>query len=433
MKRFLLILTVLSLFVSNGVFLNAAEITTLSYNVTLKQKEGITNNLFWTPHSTYSIDNLNDGDPKTIAQIEYHSASSDDMYKEELLKDSFYIVFDLGAVYDLDSIEINWYPSGGRCYKYIVAGSNDDNSYIEYKNHSDNISVKDPIKDSLSSKTARYLRIEILGNYRPSDGTHSEYFPTSEVTIKGSLSKNQPEPTATPDPESIVKKIDYIPNLRNMDDVENGLSWSAAYPIENINDGDQSNAIQIEYAGWYDEETGILDEPFYIVLDLDAVYDLDEIDIYWFLKGDKYYMYKVSTSIDDIEYTLRIDKSENKARGLIKDEFTEVSARYIRIEVLGNYMPIDAVSNKYYAFNEINVFGKMSAVQPTAKPVTPSPTQVKTATQAASATPNTTDNKTTVSDNTNSVDSIVVVVISFVIVAVIATVIVIIIKKKKVR
>ena len=34
------------------------------------------------------------------------------MYENLLLKDPFYIILDLKKAYDLESIEINWYPKG---------------------------------------------------------------------------------------------------------------------------------------------------------------------------------------------------------------------------------------------------------------------------------------------------------------------------------
>lgn len=107
-----------------------------------------------------------------------------------------------------------------------------------------------------------------MGNYRPPDGTYSEYFPVSEITVKGTLSENQPEPVPSPEPGLESIKIDYVPDIRNMDGVEHNLIWTGAFPVEHINDGIISNVVQIEYSGWFDGETGVLDEPFYIELDL---------------------------------------------------------------------------------------------------------------------------------------------------------------------
>ena len=104
--------------------------------------------IFLTPHSTYSMENLNDGDPDTINQVEYHSPTGEDMYENLLLKDPFYIILDLKKAYDLESIEINWYPKGGRCYKYIVSGSLDDKTYVEIANHADNVTEPNAIKDT---------------------------------------------------------------------------------------------------------------------------------------------------------------------------------------------------------------------------------------------------------------------------------------------
>jgi hypothetical protein len=398
--------------------------------IRVKAKSHVDNNLFWTPHSTYSLENLNDGDPSTINQVEYHGTTGEDMYEDNLLKDSFYIILDLAKVYDLESIEINWYPKGGRCYKYIIAGSIDDSTYTAIANHADNVTEPNAIKDTLNKVTVRYIRIEILGNFRPTDETHSEFFPVSEITVLGALAANQPEPTATPVPGTESQKIDYIPDIQNSEGFENGLVWTSAYPVENINDSFFNNVVQIEYSGWFDDETGKLDEPFYIVLDLQKAYDLDSIDIYWFLKSDKYYMYKISTSMFDDEYVVQIDRSDNTDKGHLMDSFTGVTARYVRIEVLGNYMPSEELSNKYYAVNEINVFGKLSEVQPTQIPATPTITPQVTETPIVTFTPTATQ-KVNVNENSKGIKPIVIAAVLVIVFAVITVIVVFVVRKNK--
>lgn len=433
MKRVTACLLVLIMMLPSNSSKIYASSEKLSYEVSLRQRDGVENNLFWTPHSTYSMENLNDGDPDTINQVEYHSPTGEDMYENLLLKDPFYIILDLKKAYDLESIEINWYPKGGRCYKYIVSGSLDDKTYVEIANHADNVTEPNAIKDTFKGVTARFIRIEVLGNYRPSDGTYSEYFPVSEITVKGTLSENQPEPVPSPEPGLESIKIDYVPDIRNMDGVEHNLIWTGAFPVEHINDGIISNVVQIEYSGWFDGETGVLDEPFYIELDLKKAYELDCIDIYWFLKADKYYMYKVYTSLFGDEYDLQIDRSGNTQKGRIKDEFDNVTARYVRIEMVGNYIPSEQTANQYYAFHELNVFGRLSEEQPTTKPATPTPMPTSTpdVTQTAKSTPTPDMTPESVVDGDDKeVRQWIVVVASVAVLAVVATVVFVIIKKK---
>ena len=97
MKKVILFVMVCLLVLPTGFLPTSAEASKLSYEVSLRNKEGVDNNLFWTPHSTYSLENLNDGDPSTINQVEYHGTTGEDMYEDNLLKDSFYIILDLNS------------------------------------------------------------------------------------------------------------------------------------------------------------------------------------------------------------------------------------------------------------------------------------------------------------------------------------------------
>ena len=149
MKRLIVLMLVCLLILPTSYFSTRAETSKLSYEVSLVQKEGVENNLYWTAVPTYSNENLNDDDPNTINQAEYHNPMGEELYENNLLKDSFYIILDLTKVYDLESIEINWYPKGGRCYKYIIAGSVDDSTYKEITNHADNVTEPNAIEVAL--------------------------------------------------------------------------------------------------------------------------------------------------------------------------------------------------------------------------------------------------------------------------------------------
>ena len=368
-KHYILLLILIFCFTFSELLpqMARAEAQPLTYETALRSTAPEKYRMYWTPHPDYSLENLNDGDPETIAQVEYHKADGTDSYNGDLLEDSFYILLDLGAVYDLDSIAICWYPKGGRSYKYNIEISSDDLTYQKAADHSENVTDKETITDSLSGQSGRYIRIEIFGNYRDSDKTHSEYFPTSEITVKGVLSDHQPEVTSSPAPDD--NRLDYEITL--YENAGNALNWTAVYPIENINDGDLSTVVQAVYNGWYDETNGMLDEPFGFILDLGAVYDLDRIQVDWFVKGDKYYMYKVLVSCDDLTYTLCADHADNTKPGTIVDSLEGVSARYIQFEILGNYMPKEQDANIYYAIYDLGVYGVYSADQPTERPATP--------------------------------------------------------------
>lgn len=428
---FILVIMVLGVCCSGTIYSMADSTKVISYNATLEVKDSDNYQAIWTDHPDYLLENLNDGDTSTIVQPIYKSLNGGEVYNADgILKESFYIVLDMEKVYALESIAVCWYPNGGRAYKYNVESSVDYITWTKLADHSTNVTEKDTITDSLNDQEARFIRLEIFGNYRESDNTRSNYFPTSEITLKGELSEQQPE--ATPNiPTTELTGIEYDVELES-----EYAFWTGAFPVENISDGNYSNCVQVETTGWFDAETGILDEPFYLSIDLYAVYDLSQIRLDWMLKNDKYYMYNIYTSIDGDEYVLSVDHSKNTASGTITDELTDLSARYITIEVLGNYIPSEQTSNSYFALHELSIQGKISENQPTRAPAaTPGiePTAVTTPspvpTEAPTATPVADDSER----NEGPLDLWIILVIIAVAVIGIAIVVTVIIKKKSTK
>lgn len=375
--------------------LQAAEGSAISYEASLKVKDVSRYTAVWMSNADYRMENLNDGDLTTIVQPVYKSLTGEDVYQTKgVLKDSFYIILEFESVYDLTSIAVCWFPGGGRAYKYNVEVSTDYNTWTKVADHSANVDTKDTITDTLNAQ-ARFLRLEILGNYRSSDNSHSNFFPTSEITVKGTPAASQPsvEP-------NVPREIEYDVELT---DDYGEAGWTNKFPAEHLNDGDLSTCAQIEYSSVFDESTGLCDEPFYLKIDLFAVYDLSEIQLAWIQKGDKYYMYNVYAAIYEDDYTLCVNRTANRQPGTVTDSLENVSARYLLVEVLGNYMPTDATGNSYYAINELSVTGVLSKNQPTA---TPTMEAIPTATVAPSTVPPTaTPQETTAALPTMSADN----------------------------
>jgi hypothetical protein len=68
---------------------------------------------------------------------------------------------DLGASKTLSHVDINWYSSASRAYKYIIETSDDDVSYTTRVDNSGNTTFGDT-SDNVSI-SARYVRITISG------------------------------------------------------------------------------------------------------------------------------------------------------------------------------------------------------------------------------------------------------------------------------
>jgi hypothetical protein len=345
----ILIISVLfSFFLVPAFFAEESEVERINYYYYLRNKEGTTAKLTNAPASKIVPSNINDNDLSSIAQIEYTGA-----YNSEtgLLDKSIYLVLDLGGSYSLKDISIKWYPTSKRCVKYIIEGSADDVTYTTIADHSDNVSIYDTIVDDELDVKARYLRIEILGNFRESDETRNGFFVISELTVNGVLDKNEP------------RLIPYSVDVTIKEGADGVITQPSigVYPTEHLYDRDTSSLYEIQYSGAYKSD-GTLEHPYYMVLDLGDVYTLDSfwISPYLNVKGLKF---KVAVSEDNITYSDCFDYSDNSQIAIIEDSFDDVKGRYIRFEIFGNFKS-DGTYNTYTYISELAVFGYSTKEEP---------------------------------------------------------------------
>ena len=316
----------------------------LSYEVSLEVKDEAVYKLITTGEAS----NLNDGDLNTNYQPVYQRKDGGNVYKETgILADSFYMILDLGGMYDLSTIAICWFPNGGRAYKYNVEVSSDKLAWTKVADHAANTTEKNTITDTLTGNAGRYIRIEILGNYRASDNSHSVYFPTSEITVKGEVQQEN--------------KLSYEVSLEVKD--TNVYKFTTTYDASNLNDGNVNTNYQPIYqrkdGGNVYKETGLLADSFYMILDLGGMYDLSSIAICCYPAGGRAYKYNVEVSNDKLTWTKAADHSANTTeKNTITDTLTGNAGRYIRIEILGNYRASDNSSSAYFPISEITVKGE---------------------------------------------------------------------------
>ena len=292
---------------------------------------------------------LNDNNPATIAQIEYSGA-----YDNEtgLLEKSFYLYLDLGGTYALRDISVKWYPTSQRCVKYIIEGSTDGRTYATIADHSDNVTEFDTITDDNLNVKARYLRFEILGNYRQSDGTRNTYFVISELTVNGVLDSNSP------------KRIPYTVDLALKEGADGIITQPSIniYPTDNLYDKNLHSLYEIQYSGAFKPD-GTLEYPYYMIINLGGLYELDSYFIapYLDVKGLRF---KVAVSEDNVTYYDCFDHSDNNRITITSDTFDEgVKARYVRFEICGNFKA-DGSYNTHTYISELAVFGTLIEEEP---------------------------------------------------------------------
>ncbi|MBP3391496.1 MAG: discoidin domain-containing protein [Clostridia bacterium] len=135
--------------------------------------------------------------------------------------------------------------------------------------------------------------------------------------------------------------------------VPNGVT-DGSYKPGCLNDGVyvRPSFAQIEYLG-IPYVNGKLVESFYIDIDLGAVYDLDQLSITWMSKDACYLVYG---SQGGRVYTQIADQSNTTGGTTVtENSFGEnVSARYVRIEVLG------ASNSNYFIIHELDLYGRQS-------------------------------------------------------------------------
>lgn len=124
--------------------------------------------------------------------------------------------------------------------------------------------------------------------------------------------------------------------------------------VENITDGLVPSS-NFNFPRWHisDKSSGTR----YAVIDLESVYSIEEIDLYFFYYNQRGYGYKISSSLDGENFTDVVSRLDNAKVGIQKESFENggVYARYIRVDV--NVSP-SGLPNSTTGVYEISVYGK---------------------------------------------------------------------------
>ena len=98
---------------------------------------------------------------------------------------------DLGAVNNLTRVNINWYSSSSRAYKYKIEVSSDDVTYATKIDKTSNTTTGNT-SDSFTA-SGRYVRVTVTGC-----SSGAAYASAYEIQVYGSTSSNTPTPTSVP-------------------------------------------------------------------------------------------------------------------------------------------------------------------------------------------------------------------------------------------
>ena len=330
-----------------------------------------------------------DGDPMTRWQANtYKDASGVNKWRYPE-----YVTLDLGRVYDLSHMMIDWYNPGGRIYAYQLEGSLDGNGWALLADKTGN-KTAGTTADSLEGAQARYIRIKVTGNSNAAKNNlavasiHELYVyglvndaPSSNAELLSqTLTVNQELKTvelqrADTDVETLLAQVrnafgaalsvvdaDGRPAADGI--VEAGwqvkvaaadgsrtayyrvlqpsLTAGAVITASSWNKGENHPAEALAdrdpATRWAaDPVEGKWRYPEWVLFDLGDTYALDHLIIDWFATGsnNRVYAYKVEISEDGQSFSTAVDRTGNADIGRATDLLDGKKARWLRITVTG--------------------------------------------------------------------------------------------------
>jgi len=75
--------------------------------------------------------------------------------------------------------------------------------------------------------------------------------------------------------------------------------------------------------------------PQHIIIDLGGVFNLDDIDISWYVSGTRYYRYNIYVGSTENDFSLVVNRTNNNTSGKVSDSLNGTRGRYIKVEVTG--------------------------------------------------------------------------------------------------
>ncbi len=153
------------------------------------------------------------------------------------------------------------------------------------------------------------------------------------------------------------KLISYNKTLIDVADEGESINGNGtSYKVQSIVDGSYPKSADLMQDRW---QAGTQKENC-VTVDLGRVCKLDSSKLVLYYGGNRRYGYKISTSLDNIEFTTAVDKLENPNMGYImSDSLGGVYARYVKLQVTKS---LD--TTVYAAVHEFEIYGDDTALSP---------------------------------------------------------------------
>lgn len=185
-----------------------------------------------TTDGSYELACLNDGiyELPSVAQIQMPGVPYDE---DGVLFASCIIEIDLGKVYELDRISINWLSTRGA--RYYIHGA-DETDWATIADETETKSGTTYVESNFEEKPrAQYLEIEIIGyaNYADIADGLNNWFPITEIDIFGTEASDVGTPTSTPSSTPTEVPTTTTPNVSS--------EAPSVEPSIDVNDGSDAN------------------------------------------------------------------------------------------------------------------------------------------------------------------------------------------------
>ena len=261
-----------------------------------------------------------------------------------------WLQLDLGKVKTVCSLDIAWYKGDQRNVNFIISVSKDGSTYKNVFDSKSSGTTASFERYDLKDVDARYIKITVNGN------TQNNYATIADLRVNTAGLENinpveQPNVSSGSADQCTKVKISKV-------------TASGHYKNDVT-----SNAIDNNpQTRWSNQK-----KPSSITLDLGSSKTLCSVDIQWY-KGDaRVYGFVISVSKDNMKFDdVLKTKSSGSSSGPESYDFSDVSARYLRITVNGNTQNTFASIAELNA--NINANGGSNTPPPTPQPNTPPPT-----------------------------------------------------------
>ena len=261
-----------------------------------------------------------------------------------------------GIYYVFTSACSGWYPNQG---SYLTATSLTEGDWSERKLIANNSTFDGQSNYAFTIDGTEESSVILASTRWKSDELSKSQYIWLPVEFDNSeLDEKTGAPKATLeyyskldiDVETGVVTPDKSSQLLSEGKVATASVTAPGYNPSAVNDGDYSTEWKANTSG---------DWPAWWKVDLGAKYNLSNAQISWFIHNgsEAVYQYKIWVSDDDVNYTLAIDKTDNKWYGFSDAQLNGIQGRYVKIELVNAKLHNNP--NNWYTpqLYEVKVYG----------------------------------------------------------------------------